>query len=97
MTITEKIMAINSGRNKVVPGQLVWTNIQSVMTMDYLGTETFKAFDSLGRPEVFDKERVICVSDHLVPPPTPAFATLLNQWREAVKAHDIKHFYDLGP
>jgi 3-isopropylmalate/(R)-2-methylmalate dehydratase large subunit len=96
MTITEKIMAINSGRDKVVPGQLVWTNIQSVMTMDYLGTETFKAFDSLGRPEVFDKERVICVSDHLVPPPTPAFATLLNQWREAVKAHDIKHFYDLG-
>jgi 3-isopropylmalate/(R)-2-methylmalate dehydratase large subunit len=50
----------------------------------------------LGRPEVFDKERVICVSDHLVPPPTPAFATLLNQWREAVKAHDIKYFYDLG-
>ena len=96
MTITEKIMAINSGRDKVVPGELVWANIQSVMTMDYLGTETFKAFDSLGKPEVFDKERVICVSDHLVPPPTPAFATLLNQWREAVKAHDIKHFYDLG-
>ena len=89
-------MAINSGRDKVVPGELVWANIQSVMTMDYLGTETFKAFDSLGKPEVFDKERVICVSDHLVPPPTPAFATLLNQWREAVKAHDIKHFYDLG-
>ena len=89
-------MAINSGRDKVVPGELVWANIQSVMTMDYLGTETFKAFDSLGKPEVFDKERVVCVSDHLVPPPTPAFATLLNQWREAVKAHDIKHFYDLG-
>ena len=89
-------MAINSGRDKVVPGELVWANIQSVMTMDYLGTETFKAFDSLGKPEVFDKERVICVSDHLVPPPTTAFATLLNQWREAVKAHDIKHFYDLG-
>jgi 3-isopropylmalate/(R)-2-methylmalate dehydratase large subunit len=96
MTITEKIMAIQSGRDKVVPGQLVWTHINSVMTMDYLGTETFKAFDSLGLSEVFDKERVICVSDHLVPPPTPAFATLLNQWRAAVRAHDIKYFYDLG-
>jgi 3-isopropylmalate/(R)-2-methylmalate dehydratase large subunit len=96
MTITEKIMAMQSGRDKVVPGQLVWTHVNSVMTMDYLGTETFKAFDSLGLPEVFDKERVICVSDHLVPPPTPAFATLLNQWRAAVRAHDIKYFYDLG-
>jgi 3-isopropylmalate/(R)-2-methylmalate dehydratase large subunit len=96
MTITEKIMAINSGRDKVQPGELVWANVQSVMTMDYLGTETFKAFDSLGRKEVFDKSKVICVSDHLVPPPTPAFATLLNQWREAVKVHDIQYFYDLG-
>lgn len=96
MTITEKIMAQHAGRDRVVPGELVWADVQSVMTMDYLGTETFKAFDSLGTAEVFDKERVICVSDHLVPPPTPAFATLLNQWREAVKAHDIKYFYDLG-
>ncbi len=96
MTITEKIMAQNSGREKVVPGELVWADINSVMTMDYLGTETFKAFDSLGKKDVFDKSKVICVSDHLVPPPTAAFATLLNQWRAAVKEHDIEHFYDLG-
>ncbi len=96
MTISEKIMAYNSGRDAVKPGELVWTDVFSVMTMDYLGKETFKLFDSLGVPEVFDKERVICVSDHLVPPPTPIFATMLNEWRQAVREHDIKHFYDLG-
>ncbi len=96
MTITEKIMARNSGREHVVPGELVWTDINTVMTMDYLGKTCFDKFRQLGKTEVFDKDRVICVSDHLVPPPNQKFATMLNEWREVVKNHDITHFYDLG-
>lgn len=96
MTITEKIMARNSGRDSVVPGELVWTNVHTVMTMDYLGKQTFSKLHELGTDQVFDRDRVICVSDHLVPPPTVQFATMLNEWREAVRAHDITHFYDLG-
>ncbi len=96
MTITEKIMARNSGRDSVVPGELVWTDIHSVMTMDYLGKTCFDKFKSLGKPEVFDKDRVICVSDHLVPPPNQKFATMLNEWRDVVREHDITNFYDLG-
>ncbi|QLG45035.1 3-isopropylmalate dehydratase large subunit [Costertonia aggregata] len=96
MTITEKIMARNSGKEHVVPGQLVWTDIHTVMTMDYLGKTCFDKFRSLGKEEVFDKDRVICVSDHLVPPPNQKFATMLNEWREVVKQHDITNFYDLG-
>ncbi len=96
MTITEKILAIQSGRDKVTPGQLVWANVHTVMTMDYLGKQTFTQLHKLGRTEVFDRDRVICVSDHLVPPPTVEFATMLNEWREVVKQHHITHFYDLG-
>jgi len=96
MTITEKIMARNSGREHVFPGELVWTDINTVMTMDYLGKTCFDKFRQLGKTEVFDKDRVICVSDHLVPPPNQKFATMLNEWREVVKNHDITHFYDLG-
>ncbi|MCA6485526.1 MAG: 3-isopropylmalate dehydratase large subunit, partial [Chitinophagaceae bacterium] len=97
MTITEKIMAFNSGRSSVVPGQLVWANVHTVMTMDYLGKQCFSAFESLSaEKKLFDKERVICVSDHLVPPPTEQFATMLNEWRETVRKYDIPYFYDLG-
>jgi len=97
MTITEKIMAFNSGRDFVKPGELVWVNVHSVMTMDYLGKQCFRGFESLS-PEkrLFDKSKVICVSDHLVPPPTTEWATLLNEWREIVKRYDIPYFYDLG-
>ncbi len=96
MTITEKIMASNSGRDHVVPGELVWTNVHTVMTMDFLGKQCFDKFESLGKKEVFDKNRVICVSDHLVPPPNQKFANMLNEWRDVVKKHDITNFYDLG-
>ncbi|MFM9020879.1 MAG: aconitase family protein, partial [Sediminibacterium sp.] len=97
MTITEKIMAFNSGRSSVVPGQLVWANVHTVMTMDYLGKQCFSAFESLSpEKKLFDKERVICVSDHLAPPPTEQFATMLNEWRETVRKYDIPYFYDLG-
>ncbi len=96
MTITEKIMARNSGRDVVKPGQLVWVDVESVMTMDYLGKTCFDKFRSLGKTEVFNKDKVICVSDHLVPPPNQKFATMLNEWREVVRQHDITHFYDLG-
>ncbi len=90
-------MAFNSGRDSVVPGQLVWVDVHTVMTMDYLGKQCFKAFESLGTDkQLFDKERVICVSDHLVPPPTEQWATMLNEWRAIVKSYDIPNFYDLG-
>ncbi len=95
-TITEKIMAIQSGRDEVVPGELIWVDVHSIMTMDYLGKQTFSKLHELGVNEVFNKDRVICVSDHLIPPPTPLFATMLNEWREVVRDHDITHFYDLG-
>lgn len=96
MTITEKIMARSSGRDQVSPGELIFSDVYSVMTMDYLGKSTFDLFDSLGVSEVFNKDRVICVSDHLVPPPTVEFATMLNEWRRLVKEHNITYFYDLG-
>lgn len=97
MTITEKIMAFNSNREHVVSGQLVWVDVHTVMTMDYLGKTCFKAFESLSpNKKLFDKNKVICVSDHLAPPPTEQFATMLNEWREIVKSYDIPNFYDLG-
>ena len=97
MTITEKVMAFNSGRDSVVPGELVWVNVNSIMTMDYLGKQCFNAFESLSPDKkLFDRNKVICVSDHLVPPPTEQWATMLNEWREIVKSYDIPYFYDLG-
>ncbi|MFW6116292.1 MAG: aconitase/3-isopropylmalate dehydratase large subunit family protein [bacterium] len=98
MTITEKILARASGRDQVTPGELVWADLYSILIIDMLGKSVFRLFDSLGVDRAFNPDRVICVSDHLSPPPSVEAATLLNEWRELVKAHEVpsRHFYDLG-
>lgn len=98
MTLTEKILARESGRDKVAPGELVWAKVCSVLLIDMIGKSAFDMFDSLGVTEVFDKDRIICSTDHLAPAPTPQMATLGNKFADAVRSHGInpKHFYDLG-
>jgi 3-isopropylmalate/(R)-2-methylmalate dehydratase large subunit len=98
MTITEKILARASGRDRVTPGELVWADVHSIMIIDMLGKSVFRLFDSLGVDRVFDPDRVVCVSDHFIPPATVEAAASLNQWRDMVRAHGIRpdHFYDLG-
>ncbi len=44
--------------------------------------------------KLFDKNKVICISDHLVQPPTEQWATMLNEWREIVRDYDIPCFYE---
>jgi 3-isopropylmalate/(R)-2-methylmalate dehydratase large subunit len=98
MTITEKILARASGRDRVTPGELVWADVYSILVIDMLGKSVFRIFDSLGVERAFNPDRIICVSDHLSPPPSVEAANSLNRWRELVKDHQIppNHFYDLG-
>ena len=98
MTITEKILARASGRDRVTPGELVWADVHSIMIIDMLGRSVFRLFDSLGVDKASDLDRVICASDHLIPPASVEAANSLNEWRGLVRAHGIPsdHFYDLG-
>jgi 3-isopropylmalate/(R)-2-methylmalate dehydratase large subunit len=98
MTITEKILARASSRDRVVPGELVWAEVYSMMIIDMLGKSVFQLFDSLGVRSAPLVDRTVCVSDHLAPPASIESATSLNQWRELVRAHGIPpdRFYDLG-
>ena len=40
MTITEKIIAKSAGKNKVIPGESVWLNVDILMTHDVCGPPT---------------------------------------------------------
>ena len=42
MTITEKIMAKSSGKEKVIPGENIWLNVDTLMTHDVCGPPTFQ-------------------------------------------------------
>lgn len=98
MTVTEKILARASGRDRVRPGELVWADVQSILIIDMLGKSAFDLFDSIGTRQVYNADRIICVCDHYSPPPSVEAATALNIWREIVRTHGINpaNFYEVG-
>ena len=67
MTITEKILALNVGRDSVKPEELVEVNVALGMANDITALLGFCVFDELDVDRVFDTEKIALVSDHFVP------------------------------
>ena len=59
MTITEKILAKHAGRRAVIPGEIVWVDVDILMTHDVCGPGTIGIFkNQFGNDaKVFDPEK----------------------------------------
>lgn len=67
MTTTEKILARASGRDKVVPGEIVNVAVDLVLANDITAPLAIKIFKETGAKKVFDPAKVVLVPDHFVP------------------------------
>ena len=69
MTIVEKILARSSGRDSVVPDEIVTVRVDVAMTHDALGAHTIAKFKELAgeHARVWDKEKIVVILDHYVP------------------------------
>jgi 3-isopropylmalate/(R)-2-methylmalate dehydratase large subunit len=71
MTITEKILARASGRDRVSPGDVVFANVDKVMVHDVSGPGVMTVLRELERKgrsiKVWDPDRVWITEDHFVP------------------------------
>ncbi len=71
MTITEKILARASGRDRVSPGDVVFANVDKVMVHDVSGPGVMTVLRELERKgksiKVWDSDRVWITEDHFVP------------------------------
>lgn len=95
MTITEKILATRSGREKVVPGEIVNCSVDIAMSHDAtLGV--LSPFNSIGVQKVWDPEKIVVLMDHWNPPNNEQTATGYKIIRQFVKQQNIKHFYDIS-
>lgn len=95
MTITEKILAKASNREKVTPGDIINAKIDLVYTMDLLGKVLFTHLEELGTRKVFDPNKVLVVFDHQAPAPDVRFAELHKWIRNAVTKYGGTLF-DIG-
>jgi 3-isopropylmalate/(R)-2-methylmalate dehydratase large subunit len=96
MTISEKILAKASGRDRVEPGEYVVGKIDLAMIHDLTGPLTLNVLKEVGYDKPWNTDRVVIILDHLVPANSTITAELHKQLREYAKKYSLKNYHDVG-
>lgn len=98
-TISEKILARASGRERVSAGDIVWVNVDRAMMDDILGprVEIAEKIRALG-DQVWDPEKVVIISDHYTPPASIKQAEIVKFTRDWAKQYGVEKYFEFaGP
>jgi len=95
MTIAEKILARASGREKVIPGEIVEAEIDVAMVHDLTGPMTVEGLREIGADKVWNPDRIVIVFDHQVPANSIEIAKDHAMLREFAAKQGIQNFYDV--
>jgi 3-isopropylmalate/(R)-2-methylmalate dehydratase large subunit len=96
MTMTEKILAQHSGRQRVEPGENVWVNVDILMTHDVCGPGTIGIFkEKFGEnAKVWDVDKVTIIPDHYIFTAEQKCHRNVQILRDFVKEQGLKYYYD---
>lgn len=67
LTMIEKLLARNIGKDSVKPGDIVTVNVDRVMIHDIFIPFVADKFEEMGFTHLWDPSRVVLIYDHLVP------------------------------
>ncbi|HOJ92653.1 MAG TPA: 3-isopropylmalate dehydratase large subunit [Dictyoglomaceae bacterium] len=95
-TITEKILANHAGKKEVFPGELIFVNLDFILTNDITGPLAIKEFENIGIDKVFDPEKIALIPDHSTPNKDIKSAQQSKIIREFARKYNIKYYYELG-
>jgi len=96
MTLTEKILASHCSKTLVKPGDLIFVNIDLVLSVDIGTAPTIEVFKKMGASRVFDPDKIVLVNDHFVPAKDIDAANLSKQMKLFAREQGIPHFYEVG-
>ena len=95
-TMSEKILARASEKNKVEAGDIIIANIDIAMTHDLTGPLAVESFEKIGAKKVWDSSKIVIPFDHQIPADSIDSANNHIIMRNFVKEHNIEHFYDVN-
>ena len=95
LTISEKILAKTSGKERVSPGDIVDGSVDLLYMHEMLAM-ALMPFHDIGTMKVWDPDKIVVTLDHWVPPPTPEIAKMHQTIRDFCKKQGIKRFHDVG-
>lgn len=99
MTLSEKIIARAAGKSAVKAGDIEWANVDVAMMDDILGprveiADRMKELDAF----IWDKDKVVIISDHYTPPANAAQAGIVKFTREWAAEYGVEKYYEfVGP
>jgi len=96
MTITEKILAANSGKKEPAPGELINARVDFVLANDITAPIAISEFRKIGAKDVFDRERVTFVPDHFAPQKDIKAAEQCKLLREFSHDYHLKYYFEVG-
>ncbi len=98
MTITEKILAKASGRDRVEPGENIWLNVDVLMTHDVCGPPTIGIWKrEFGeKAKIWDKDKLVIFPDHYIFTKNPQANRNVEILRSFAKEYDLDNYYDVG-
>ncbi len=96
MTITEKILVEHAGLKKVQTGQLIEAKVDIVLANDITAPIAIEQFRKSGTEKVFDKDKIVLVSDHFAPNKDILSAEQCRLLREFAKEQKLTHLYEGG-
>ncbi len=98
MTITEKILANASGRDRVSPGDNIWLNVDVLMTHDVCGPPTIQIWkNEFGKDaKVWDKNKLVIFPDHYIFTADKYANRNVEILRQFAADYDLPNYYDVG-
>lgn len=96
MTITEKILAKASGKDRVEPGELIMADVDLAMANDITAPLAIDAFEKIGVPAVWDRDKVALVPSHFMPAKDIASARMGTRMRRFAESQQITHYFEVG-
>ncbi len=92
-TLAEKIVARAAGRNRVSPGEVITAQVDLAMIHDSGGPRRVAPILKRLGVGLWDRDKVVLISDHFVPGDDPDGAAILKLTREWAKAQGVT-FHD---
>ncbi|MGH2391605.1 MAG: 3-isopropylmalate dehydratase large subunit [Chloroflexota bacterium] len=94
-TMAEKILAGHGDTPNATAGDVVVARLDLVHLHDANGQIAFDAFARLGATRVFDRERVVLISDHFAPAKDTRSALALEAMHRFAKEQDLRWYFEL--
>jgi 3-isopropylmalate/(R)-2-methylmalate dehydratase large subunit len=94
--MSQKILAVHTGRESVDVGELIDVRVDMVLANDITAPIAIKEFARLGVDHVFDQERIALVPDHFVPNKDIKSAEQCKLLRRFAHQYGVVNYFEVG-